>query len=116
MTERKHHILIAGNVLFMHNTSQEMGSVPLNGVLVTNRKDMPAASLHKAQQVLQHNFHKASNNQGEVTVVDVVLQNLVYLGEFTEEEFQEPPAGMAKQEAVSQILDAMEIAAEAANG
>lgn len=118
MTDRKHHFLIAGNVLFQNNTSNEMGSVPLNGVLITDRKDIPAASLAKAQQILQMRFFKNIDNSTEITVVDVVLQSMTYLGEFTEEEFQAPPAGLSVQEASSQLVDAVQQAAasEAANG
>lgn len=118
MTARKHHFLVAGNVLFVNNPSGNLGSAPLNGILITDTKDIPAASLAKAQQVLQMRFFKQVENSTEVTVVDVVLQTITYLGEFTEEEFQAPPQGMSLQEAVGHLATAVEQAAspEAANG
>lgn len=118
MTACKHHFLVAGNVLFLNNPSGNMGSVPLNGILLTDTKDIPAASLAKAQQVLQIRFFKQVENSAEVTVMDVVLQTITYLGEFTEEEFQAPPQGMSLQEASSQLVAAVEQAAssESANG
>ena len=115
MTDRKHHFLIAGNVLFQNKTSQELGSVPLNGVLITDRKDIPAASLSKAQQILQMRFFKNTDNSTEITVVDVVLQSITHLGEFTEEEFQATPAGLSVQEATDKALAAMEQANVAAS-
>lgn len=116
MVDRKHHFLLAGNVLFQNNQSGEMGSVPLNGVLLTDRQDIPARSLAKAQQILQMRFHKNTENSTEITVVDVVIQSITYLGEFSEEEFQEAPVGMTTQDASESILSAMSQANEAANG
>jgi hypothetical protein len=116
MTERKHHFLIAGNVLFQNKTSQDFGSVPLNGVLISDRKDIPAASLAKAQQILQMRFYKNMGNAEEVVIVDVVLQSIVYLGEFTEEEFQANAVAPSAEEAAGKVLDSMEQAnAVAAN-
>lgn len=115
MTERKHHFLIAGNVLFQNKTSQELGSVPLNGVLMTDRKEIPAASLAKAQQILQMRFFNNTGNTTEINVVDVVLQSIIHLGEFTQEEFQATPVGLSTEEAVDKTLAAMEKANGAAN-
>lgn len=111
-TEKKHHFLIAGNVVFVNIKTEQPGSVPLNGVLFTDIQDIPARSLSKAQQILQLNFFKNSGLEStEVQVVDVVIHNLVYLGHFTEAEFTQPPAGMTVQQA-SQELEAAAAAAQ----
>lgn len=112
-TEKKHHFLIAGNVVFLNKETEQPGSVPLNGVLITDTTDLPARSLSKAQQILQLNFFKSTGiSANEVQVVDVVLMSFIYLGQFTEAEFKQPPAGMS----VQQVATELDSALGAANG
>lgn len=110
-TIKKHHHLITGLIHFVNNDSKDIGSTPMNGVLVSNTKDIPMASLGKAQQILQLHFHRKSGNDGNITVVDVVLLQFTYLGEFTEEEFKAVPEGVSLQEA-RVVLDEAVAAAE----
>ena len=111
--EQKHHFLIAGNVVFVNKEAGQPGSVPLNGVLISDTSNLPARSLGKAQQVLQLNFFKNSGvDAKEVQVVDVVLLSLTYLGCFSEAEFNQPPAGMTLQQASTELDTAL----TAANG
>lgn len=100
--KKHHHFLISGSIIFV-NQKEEIGTVALNGVLIQDRRDIPVKSLGKAQQILQMNFRKNSGADDSVKVVDVVLHNFVHLGEFTKEEFQQPPQGLSQQEAQAEI-------------
>lgn len=103
---KKHHHLISGAVHFRNKDSNDIGSVPLNGVLLSDNKDIPMTSLGKAQKVLQLNFYRNAQADGKVEVVDVVLLNLVYLGEFTEAEFKAVPEGLSLQEVKTALSEA----------
>lgn len=95
-TIKHHHFLISGEVVFVRN--EEISSLRMNGILISDRQDLPVRSLGKAQQVLQVQFHKQmAEHMAGVQIVDVLLHNFVHLGHFTKEEFNAAPEGMAVQ-------------------
>jgi hypothetical protein len=95
-SKKHHHFLISGEVVFVRN--EEISSLRMNGILISDRQDLPVRSLGKAQQVLQVQFHKQmAEHMAGVQIVDVLLHNFVHLGHFTKEEFNAAPEGMAVQ-------------------
>ena len=108
--QKKHHHLIAGTIMFRNKDSNDIGSVVLNGVLLTDTKEVPIASLGKAQQILQFNFHRNAQNDGSITVLDVIILNIVHLGLFTEEEFKAVPEGTTLQEVKVALQEAAPVA------
>lgn len=95
-TKKYHHHLITGEIVFRHkqDESGQVNAIRVNGVLLDEARDIPARLLGKSQQILQLNFHKRMQDDS-IEVLDVVLVNFVYLGEFTEEQFHAAPEGTA---------------------
>lgn len=96
---KHHHQLISGEVIFTNkkDETQAINGIRLNGVLITDRQDLPVRSLGKAQQILQLNFHNKMQDE-DIEVLDVILHNFVYLGHFTKAEFEATPEGTKVQE------------------
>lgn len=93
-TKKFHHHLITGEIVFRHKQDEtgQVNAIRVNGVLLDEARDIPARLLGKSQQILQLNFHKRMQDEN-IEVLDVVLVNFVYLGEFTEEQFHAAPEG-----------------------
>lgn len=89
--EKKHFFMVAGEVVFK-TQENEMGSVRLNAMVLTNEQKFPLRYINLAQQTLQMNFFKRHSDP--VEILDVVLNGLMYLGAFTEKEFHTTPEGM----------------------
>jgi len=93
---RHHYFLIAGIMLF--STSAEaadndsIGSAPANAVVRHDTTTFGVAQLQKAQQ----NLHKAfvlkmpEEARAVLNMHDIVITNVSYLGEMSEDEFQKP--------------------------
>ena len=95
---KHHHQLIVGEIIFRSKQNEEdVTAIRLNGVLISDRVDLPVRTLGKAQQILQLNFHNKMQSE-DIEVLDVVLHNFVYLGHFTKEEFEATPDGTKVQE------------------
>lgn len=99
MTEatQKHHFLIAGELVFLQKESEEVNGIRANGILITDDTNIGVSAIGKAQQVLQMNFFKKMGDSS-LTIVDVIVMNLMYLGFMTEEEFKKTPPGLQQQE------------------
>lgn len=93
-TKKFHHHLITGEIVFRHKQDEtsQVNAIRVNGVLVDDSRDIPARLLGKSQQILQLNFHNRMQDEN-IAVLDVVLINFAYLGEFTEEQFHATPEG-----------------------
>lgn len=92
---KKHYYMVAGEVVF-RTKENEIGSNRLNALVVTSEQRFALQQINLAQQTLQRNFF---NRQAEpVEVIDVVLNGLMYLGLFTEQEFHAVPKGMRVQQ------------------
>lgn len=87
-----HHHLITAEIVFTQKGQDQVAALRINGLLISEQQELPVRSLGKAQQIVQMNFHQRMQGQ-EVEVVDVVIFNLTYLGEFTQEEFHKAPEG-----------------------
>lgn len=99
---KRFHFLISGSISFIDTTSEEsakrVNHLSLNGVLIQDKQGIPVKSLAKAQQVLQLNFFKQVGDEGaNLQIVAVILNNLVFLGEFTEEEWNQQPAEVSSE-------------------
>ena len=93
-TKKYHHHLITGEIVFRHSKQEDgaINAIRVNGVLLDEARELPARLLGKSQQILQLNFHKRMQDEN-IEVLDVVLVNFTYLGEFTEEQFHATPEG-----------------------
>lgn len=86
--------LVAGQIVFKATPeSEDLHQAFLNAVIHDKSKHVPARGLGAAQRALQINFHKKFEGNPPV-IVDVIINNLVHLGEMTPEEFHAVPEGM----------------------
>lgn len=96
-SEKHHHNLIVGEIVFKERNQENVHSIRVNGVLVNADREIPVRMLGKAQQILQLNFHQRMQDEN-IEVLDVVLTNFIYLGYMTQEEFHKAPEGAKLQE------------------
>ena len=91
-TEQFHYYLITGEIFFSPNQDKkptdDIYSNRLNGVIYLKDKQVTTKGLAKAQQVLQLNFFR-HNPPDTVTVRDVVISNISYLGYMDKESFED---------------------------
>ncbi len=105
--EKLHHFLLVGEIVFREPNSEQINALRVNGILIAPEKALPVRQIGKAQQVLQLNFFKRMQIP-DLQVVDVVLVNIIHLGEFTQEEFHQPPEGtVLKEKENGSILSAV---------
>ena len=97
-----HYFLIAGEIVF-HNDGG-INSVRLNAVATSNQSKIPARGVAVAQQACQHAFTQRMDGLENINILDVVIMSIVYLGEFTQEEFQAPPEGMEMQPVAQDVV------------
>jgi hypothetical protein len=99
MSEQKQHYhLVYGELVYAKaETPDELGASNLNCVLTTADGRITTKALGIAQQSLQQALHQRVQ-EGEVIVRDVLLVNIVHLGEMTATEFfgQDPLASAPK--------------------
>jgi len=98
---RLHFWLVAGNVVI--NQDDNIHSIPQNGLIATDDRNLGEYQLGKAQQVLQANCAKVLGEAPQF--VDVVLINFTYLGHMTEAEFHKRPKDLAVRERSAEVLD-----------
>lgn len=86
-TPKLHYHLVSGQVL-CHPVDQPelLGPVTLNAVIVTQTRNIPAVQLTRSQGALQQQLFTRHKPE-EVTVLDVVISTINYLGEMTPAEF-----------------------------
>lgn len=90
---RVHYWLVSGSVVVMNDDN--ISALPQNAMITTDFQQIGEHQLGKAQQALQVTLFR---KMGEaIKVVDVILHNLVYLGQMTPEEFHAKPAGVDVQ-------------------
>lgn len=107
MSDKKHHYLVTGELVYTVKDADNIHALRLNAVVLGDTADtIPARAIGAAQQALQMQFHQRMDNP-EVTVRDVVIMNMLYLGNMTAEEFQRPPENMRKQEVEDQVAKAV---------
>ena len=106
---RPHYFLIVGEILFAYkDTPTAFQTIRVNAVIQNENKKFPAAMIGRAQKAAQMTFfNRIGDAISDVNVVDVVIMNNTYLGEFEQEEFNKLPPDM-------QVAYDAQIAAEAA--
>lgn len=77
--------MIVGHILYV--VDEEVTSVDLNGILKLNEIKLSLKSISKAKETLFINFKERIQKE-DITMLDVVINNMIYLGEFTKEEFE----------------------------
>lgn len=97
-----HYHLIAGNVIYQENNivgepENPMRVMTLNSIIRTDTDAFAVRYIAQAQQSLQYYFHEKMHNNN-LRVVDVVILNVSYLGNMSEEEFHHAPEGTEKKE------------------
>lgn len=95
--EKAHHFLVSAIILFTSNETPAVMSMPLNCAVTQKTKDLPVQSIARMQQAAQMQFHNR-HQDGSLKIIDVVINNIMYVGEMTQEEFTRPPEGMTVQE------------------
>lgn len=98
MSEKKHHYLVVGEIVYTVKDADNIHALRLNAVVLGDTADtIPARVIGAAQQALQMQFHQRMDDPS-VTVRDVVIMGMPYLGYMTQEEFQKVPDNTVKQE------------------
>ena len=98
MSEKKHHYLVVGEIVYTVKDTDNIHALRLNAVILGDTDDtIPARVIGAAQQALQMQFHQRMDDPS-VTVRDVVIMGMLYLGFMTQEEFQKVPNNTVKQE------------------
>lgn len=95
--ERQEYFMVAGELIFRRKDDETPHVMKLNTVIMSKDGRIAVAQLGRAQQGLQMEFHRRMQDP-ELEVIDVVLLNLMRLGQFTPEEFNAAPPGMKLQE------------------
>lgn len=88
---KQHYALIVGEVYFQSTDLDQVFSIRCNGVLRTPNKTYAISQLATAQRILQMQaVQKAGEpaTDGSHQIMDCVIHNIIYLGQFTEAEFQ----------------------------
>lgn len=101
-----HRWLVAGKMIFtMTNEAgvMEVNEVTLNAIVSAETPNVSAHHIGKAQQGLQMHFFKRFEGT-DAEIKDVVILNLSYLGEATDEEFRKVPEGMVLQEKLDEAF------------
>ena len=91
--EANHYFLISGIILFRTTQPGQdpvIGSAPGNAVVRHDSQNFGARKLAKAQQNLHHVFiaKLPEDMAGLCDVFDIIITNICFLGEMSEEEFQ----------------------------
>lgn len=82
-----HYHLVSGMVLFTRQNSDVVEEIYLNTTVQTKNKTVPAKAIGQAQQGIQMLLFKREG--AEVTVTDVFIMSVSYLGHMTQEAFVE---------------------------
>ena len=85
--ELKHYFLVTGTVYFIKDNENYTPS--FNALLVQESKNHTQQTIANAQYVLQKRLAEAIGDEEfqKATVIDVVINNLTFLGSYTGNEF-----------------------------
>lgn len=98
--DKLHFYMIAGNVMMQNGDMVQ--SIPVNGMITADTKNLGQHQLAKAQQILQMNLAKKLEDAVEApNFVDVIIISIMHLGYMTMDEFTNRPQGVSVQEKVS---------------
>lgn len=96
--DRQDYFLATGEIVFTVGGSEIPNAARCNSVVVSNDGRVASLQLARTQQLLQTQFFRKIGEIADVKILDVVILGLVHLGQFTNEEFNKAPEGMAIQE------------------
>lgn len=82
---KRFRFLCTGEVIFSAKDTEGVHSIRLNAIASNDKPLIPVRLLGRMQQGLQYQFHQRMQDP-TLTVVDVVILNIVSLGEMTKEE------------------------------
>lgn len=102
MSNKSHYFLIVAAISFSLPKEDDVATISLNAIINGSTRELPVRAIGKAQQVAQLQFYERMLNP-EITVHDVVISNIIYLGEMTKEQFEAPPEGMIQQEKTDHV-------------
>lgn len=92
---RQSFYLVAGKIIFAHKDDKEQrpNGVDVNAVVISKDGRFAVPQLAQAQGALQQGFFNRVGGEA-VNVLDVTIQNLIPLGWFTNDEFNQalPPS------------------------
>ena len=87
------YYLVAGELVYIHadDEAQNPVSIRANAIVISNTGKFAVPQLAQAQQALQGGFFQRVGGVDKVTIVDVAILNIIFLGVFTAAEFNLPP-------------------------
>lgn len=100
--EKKHHHLVTAQIVFKADNEDNIGSAMTNALFISDMVDYKKKDIGNIQVAAQMAFHQKLDG-AVVQIIDVVIINIVYLGYFTEEEFQAAPEGTTEVQVPSQV-------------
>jgi hypothetical protein len=101
LSEKPHYYLGAGEIMFVKQAEEEVGVTRVNAMLLSETGNITAAEIGKLQQMMQMVFLRRLDDEqrANLTIVDVVVYGISYLGQMTSEEFHKEPEQPAAEEA-----------------
>lgn len=102
-----HYYLGAGEIMFANTETSEIGVTRLNAMLTSETGNITAAELGKLQQAMQVTFFRRLDEEARkgLTVVDVVIYGINYLGQMTPDEFHNEADVSSNNQAKSSAQD-----------
>lgn len=85
------YYLVCGKIVFMH-PEQQPQVLSLNGYIQHDKTTLSKKALRTACNSLLHTFSQrveAEDPESKVQVLEVLLDNIIYLGQMTDEEFND---------------------------
>lgn len=102
MSEKKHYYLAAATVKYRKRHMAE--TCDLNSLIVLDTQNITQNVLGHVQQVTQVRFFRSVENPSpEINVDDIYINNMIYLGHMTEEEWAYVPPPPSQKEAQSVV-------------
>lgn len=83
------YYLISGEIVFKDKKEEQFHRYPINGLIKGSSDKITVRHLANAQKVLQINFHQSTKNDPNLEVVDCIIHGISFLGNMSDEEFQD---------------------------
>lgn len=97
---KRHYWMISGMVTFVTKKKDIQFVDYLNGVVYGNQTNITVQMIARAQRMLQMNLMLKNDNNPDIEIMNVVLQNFIYCGFMTDEEFNKPPENTVLTEVI----------------
>lgn len=104
--QRKQAYYIAVGEIVFHDAGVDyVQKITANALVIHNEDNINLNQIGRIQQALQLQFfQKMQNNPNKPEVIDVIIQNLIFLGNMTPDEFKAGPDGTVLQEQLESAL------------